>query len=127
MDAQEKWQKARDILNNNPSVEQQKEAIGLLNEAYSADHAGAAYTLAQIYYYGSFFERDINKAYTLYKKAIELGFNKNNLLFAQMCIDGSVVEKNMNIHGNMEKQRIKTDYTDFHGLFYLPIESGRNL
>jgi len=31
------------------------------------------------------------------------------------------------IHGNMEKQRIKTDYTDFHGLFYLPIESGRNL
>lgn len=95
MDAQEKWQKARDILNNNPSVEQQKEAIGLLNEAYSADHAGAAYTLAQIYYYGSFFERDINKAYTLYKKAIELGFNKNNLLFAQMCIDGSVVEKNI--------------------------------
>ena len=95
MDAQEKWQKARDILNNNPSEEQQNEAIALLNEAYSADHAGAAYTLAQIYYYGSFFERDLNKAYTLYKKAIELGFNKNNLLFAQMCIDGSVVEKNI--------------------------------
>ena len=93
MDAEEKWQKARDILNNNPSTEQQKEAICLLNEAYSSNHAGATYTLAQIYYYGSFLEQDQNRAYTLYKKAIDLGFNKTNFLMAQMCIDGSVVEK----------------------------------
>lgn len=32
MDAQEKWQKARDILNNNPSEEQQNEAIALLKK-----------------------------------------------------------------------------------------------
>ena len=95
MDAEEKWQKARDILNNNPSTEQQKEAICLLNEAYSSNHAGATYTLAQIYYYGSFLEQDQNRAYTLYKKAIDLGFNKTNFLMAQMCIDGSVVEKNI--------------------------------
>lgn len=95
MDAQQKWLKANEILNNNPSVEQQKEAISLLNEAYAADHAGAAYSLAQIYYYGTFFERDLNRAYTLYKKAIELGFNKVNFLMAKMCIDGTIVDKNI--------------------------------
>ena len=95
MDAEAKWQKAKDILCNNSSEEQQKEAVCLLNEAISSNHTGAYYTLAQVYYYGISVEQDLNKAYELYNKAISLGFNKVNLLMAQMCIDGFVVEKNI--------------------------------
>ena len=95
MDAQQKWLKAKEILNNNPSEEQKNEAIRLLNESVSTGHAGANFTLALIYYQGNHVEQDLDKACKLYQKALDLGFNENNILMAKMYIDGTVVEKNI--------------------------------
>ena len=50
MNAQEKWLKANDILNSNPSESELKDAVKLVQEAISDGHAGAYFTMSQLYY-----------------------------------------------------------------------------
>lgn len=95
MDADIKWQKAREILNNNPSEAELKEAITLVQEAVAGNHAGAYFTLAQLYYMGNGFEQDKIKAYELQCKSLELGYERAKLMLASYYIEGELVEKNL--------------------------------
>lgn len=95
MDAENKWQKAREILNSNPSDTELQEAIKLVQEAVADNHAGAYFTLAQLYYMGKGLEQDKKKAFQLQNKSLELGYERAKLMLASYYIDGEFVEKNI--------------------------------
>ena len=98
MDAEKKWQDARAILNSDPSKEDFDTAIQLLNDAIASGHACAYHTLGQVYYRGYseyMLERDIDKAYELCNKSLELGNEQAKLSLAYMYINGHVVEKDV--------------------------------
>lgn len=95
MDAQEKWLKANEILNSNPSESELKDAVELVQEAVSDGHAGAHFTMSQLYYMGYGVELDKNKNYELLCKSLELGYERAKVMLARCFVEGEVVEKDL--------------------------------
>ena len=95
MNAQEKWLKANDILNSNPSESELKDAVKLVQEAISDGHAGAYFTMSQLYYMGYGVEQDKKKNYELLCKSLELGYERAKVMLARCYVEGEVVEKDL--------------------------------
>ena len=95
MGAQEKWLKAIEILNNNPSESELKDAVELINEAVADGHAGAHFTLAILYLIGKGLEPDKQKAFDHLQKSYDLGYERSKLMLATFLIEGEFVEKDL--------------------------------
>lgn len=95
MNAEQKWQEARDYLNNKPTEAELQKAISLIQEAVEENHAGAYFTLAMLYLSGIGFEQDKQKAFDLLQKSHALGYERSKLMLATFLIEGEFVEKDV--------------------------------
>lgn len=83
------------IYEDGTIVEQNlKSAAAWYYRAIQADqkNATAAYNLGRMYYDGVGIEKDMEKAYTLLGKAVSLGYDNNNSVFAQSCFLTGCIE-----------------------------------
>ncbi len=95
MTSEEKAQKARDILNSNPSGDDLQIALGLVNEAVADNNATALHVLAQLRYRGVGMEKDDKEAFALCRKAIDGGCERAKLMMAMLYVEGKVVEQDL--------------------------------
>lgn len=95
MNAQEKWLKAIELLNDNLTESELKDVVQLVQEAVADNHGGAYFTLSSLYYRGYGVEQDKKKSYELLCKSLELGYERAKLMLAQFYVEGEVVEKDL--------------------------------
>lgn len=95
MDAQEKWLKAIELLDSNPTESELKKIVELVQDAVADNHGGAYFTLYFLYNEGYGVEQDKNKSYELLCKSLELGYERAKLMLARLYVEGEVVEKDL--------------------------------
>lgn len=95
MDAQEKWLKAIELLDSNPTESELKKIVELVQDAVADNHGGAYFTLSFLYSEGYGVEQDKNKSYELLCKSLELGYERAKLMLARLYVEGEVVEKDL--------------------------------
>ncbi len=95
MDAQEKWLKAIELLDSNPTESELKKIVELVQDAVADNHGGAYFTLSFLYNEGYGVEQDKNKSYELLCKSLELGYERAKLMLARLYVEGEVVEKDL--------------------------------
>ncbi len=95
MTSQQKAEKAREILRNDPSDEDRLIAVGLAQEAAADNNAMGLFLLGNCYLTAEGVEQDEQKAFNLCQKALDLGYEKAKRSLAILYIQGNVVEQNL--------------------------------
>lgn len=95
MTSQQKAEKAREILLNDPSDEDRLIAVGLAKEAAADNNAMGLFLLGNCYLIAEGVEQDEQKALELCQKALDMGYERAKRSLALLYIQGKVVEHNL--------------------------------
>ena len=95
MTSQQKAEKAREILLNDPSDEDTLIAVGLAKEAAADNNAMGLFLLGNCYLIAEGVKQDEQKALELCQKALDMGYERAKRSLALLYIQGKVVEHNL--------------------------------